>query len=73
MNETSPEKILKEIETMVNNEVSVIDALVYYADRYGLEVELIGEIVKRSTVLKALAREDAEKNNLLERTARLPI
>lgn len=73
MNETSPEKILKDIETMVNAEVSVIDALVYYADRNGLEVELIGEIVKRSTVLKALAREDAEKNNLLERTARLPI
>lgn len=73
MNETSPEKILKDIETMVNAEVSVIDALVYYADLNGLEVELIGEIVKRSTVLKALAREDAEKNNLLERTARLPI
>lgn len=73
MKETSPEKILKEIEGMVTPEVSMIDALVFYAEKYGLEVELVGEIVRRSTVLKSRVREDAEKLNLIERTARLPI
>lgn len=72
-NGTTAETIMKEIEKMVNGEVSFIDALVYYAEINDLEVELVGEVVRRSAVLKAKVREDAEKLNLLEQTTRLPI
>lgn len=71
--EFDAEKILKEISGYVNNEVSYIDALVHYAQKHDVEVELIGEIVKQSPVLKSKVRNDAEKYNLMEKTARLPI
>ena len=71
--EFDAEKILKEISGYVNNEVSYIDALVHYAQKHDVEVELIGEIVKLSPVLKSKVRNDAEKYNLMEKTARLPI
>ena len=67
------ETILKEIQSYINNEVSHIDALVYYAEKYDIELYLIGEIIRRSPVLKSKVREDAERLNLLERTVRLPI
>lgn len=71
--EFDAEKILKEISGYVNNEVSYIDALVHYAQKHDVEVELIGEIVKQSPVLKSKVRSDAEKYNLMEKTAQLPI
>lgn len=65
--------ILEEILGYVNNEVSFIDALVFYAQKYDVEVELIGEIVKDSHVLKSKVRDDAERFNLMEKTAKLPV
>lgn len=67
------EEIMREVSKYVNSDVSFIDALVHYADLHELEVELVGEIVKRSQVLKAKVREDAEELNLLDRTTRLPV
>lgn len=70
----SAEMILKEVEQYTNNEVSLIDALVHFSEKYDIEIELIGEIVRRSVVLKAKVRNDAEKLNLLEeKTAKLPV
>ena len=74
MSELTAESILKEVENYINRDVSLIDALVFYADKHGYEIELIGEIIKRSAVFKAKVRDDAERLNLLEeKTARLPI
>ena len=67
------EKILREVASYVNKEVSFIDALVHYADKHDLEIELVGEIVRRSQVLKAKVREDAEELNLVDKTIRLPV
>lgn len=67
------EQILREIEPWVNKEVSYFDALVYYSEKYGIEIELIGEIIKRSPVLKAKVQEDAEQLNMVEKVRRLPI
>lgn len=67
------EEIMKQISGYVNRDVSFIDALVHYAEENDLEVELVGEIVRRSQVLKSKVREDAEVLNLLDKTTRLPV
>ena len=64
---------MEEISSYINEEVTYIDALVFYAQKYDIEVELVGEIVKRSQVLKSRVRDDAEKFNLMEKTAQLPV
>jgi hypothetical protein len=70
----SAEMILKEVERYTNKEVSLIDALVHFSEKHDIEIELIGEIVRRSVVLKAKVRNDAERLNLLEeKTAQLPV
>lgn len=73
-NTLTAESILREVENYVNNDVSLIDAIVYYAERYDIEIELLGDIIRRSVVLKSKVRDDAERLNLLEeKTAKLPI
>mgnify|MGYP006883063752 FL=1 len=70
---TKTQVILKEIENYTNEDVTIIDALCYYAEKYNLEIELLGEIVKRSPVLRARVEQEAEVLNLMEATARLPV
>jgi hypothetical protein len=72
--ELTAESILKEVNGYVNNEVSYIDAIVHFAHKHDIEIELIGDIIRRSAVLKSKVREDAERFNLLEeRTTQLPL
>jgi hypothetical protein len=71
--ELTAESILREVSKYVNEEVSYIDALVHYADIHGIEVEVIGDIVRRSQIMKSKVHEDAEKLNLVAKTQRLPI
>ncbi len=70
--ELTAESILREVSRYVNEEVSYIDALVHYADIHGIELEVIGDIVRRSQIMKAKVHEDAEKLNLVEKQNRLP-
>ena len=65
--------IMKEVDRYVNKDVSYIDALIEYASKHNIEIELLGEIVKRSAVLKAKVRDDAETLNLIEKSSKLPI
>lgn len=68
------EVILREVEGFVNDDVTLIDALVHYSETNNIEIELIGEIIKRSVVLKSKVRDHAEKLNLLgEKTTKLPV
>lgn len=72
--ELTAESILKEVNGYVNNEVSYIDAIVHFAHKHDIEIELIGDIIRRSAVLKSKVREYAERFNLLEeRTTQLPL
>ena len=71
--ELTAESILNEVNKYINEDVSYIDALVYYAEIHNIEVEIIGDIVRRSQIMKARVHEDAEKFNLVEKTKRLPI
>lgn len=73
-NTLSAEYILKEVEKYTNKDVSMIDALVYFSEKHNIEIELIGDIIRRSVVLKSKVRDDAEKLNFVrEKTAKLPI
>jgi hypothetical protein len=71
--ELNAENIMKEISRYINEDVTYIEALVVFAEKHDIEVELIGEIVRRSQVLKSRVRDDAEKYNLMEKTAQLPV
>lgn len=73
MGEIKVEEIHKEVSRYVNDEVSYIDALVYYAQKHDIEVELLGEIIRRSSILKSKVRDDAEKLKLVEPSHKLPI
>ena len=71
--ELTAESILREVSKFVNEDVSYIEALVHYSELHGIEIEVIGDIVRRSQIMKAKVHEDAEKLNLVEKTNRLPI
>lgn len=73
MKALNSERILNEIQRHLDAGVSYIDAVVDYAERNELEIEVVGEIVKHSPLLKAMIQNEAEKLNMIEPTARLPI
>jgi hypothetical protein len=61
------------MEKYTKGGISYIEALTQLAERFGIEVEVLGDIVKRSNILTAKVRLDAEELNLIEKTSRLPI
>lgn len=67
------EVVIEEVASYVNDEVSYIDALIHYANKHDMEIELVGEIVRRSVILKSRVVEDAEKLNLIEKRPKLPL
>jgi predicted aldo/keto reductase-like oxidoreductase len=73
MTELKSEQIMRDIEYYIDSGVPYIDAIVDYAEREGLEIEVVGEIIRRSPVLKSKIYDEAEKLNMVERTARLPV
>lgn len=73
MKELNSEKIMNDIREYVDNGVPYIDAIVDYSEREGVEIEVLGEIIRRSPVLKSRIYDEAEKLNMVESTARLPV
>jgi hypothetical protein len=73
MKELNSEKIHREIMSYVNKDVTYIDALVHYAEKYEIEIEVLGEMIRKSPVLKSKVRDDAESLNLVEVSMKLPI
>jgi hypothetical protein len=71
--ELNSEKIMHEIAYMIESGVPYIDAIVEYSEKNNLEIEVLGEIIRRSPVLKAKIYEEAENLNLVEKTVRLPV
>jgi len=66
------EKIMKEISGMIAQGVPYIDAIVEYCEIHSLEIEVAGEIIRRSPILKAKIHEEAEHLNLVQPVVRLP-
>jgi hypothetical protein len=53
--------------------LSYIDAAIHYADQHNMEVEMVANIIKMSTVVKAQIQLEAESLNFLPKQAHLPI
>jgi hypothetical protein len=57
----------------MDKELSYIDAAIHYADQHNMEVEMVANIIKMSTVVKAQIQLEAESLNFLPKQAHLPI
>jgi len=73
LEDSKSEQLLIAITELMESGVSFLDACIHYADTYDIEIEIIGEIIRRSQVLAAKAREDAESLRLVEKMHRLPV
>lgn len=73
MDKLTPERLQADLMKYVKNGVPYMDSILKYADDNEIEIEVLGEIIKRSQFLKELVREEAEKLNMLDKTSRLPI
>jgi hypothetical protein len=60
------------IETLSYEEdYSLVDAIIYHCDATGLEIEVAATLI--SPILKQKIKEEAEENNLMKKTSKLPI
>lgn len=68
-------KFLREIEIIRGNsgEVSYLDAVVHYCEKKELEIESIGDFIRKNALLRSKLQEDAESLNFLEKSSQLPL
>ena len=67
------ERIMSEIAGYIAEGVPYIDAVVEYATKNELEIEVIGEIIRKSPVLKANIYREAAELNRIEKLVGLPV
>lgn len=66
--------IVKKIEDLVEEfDLDYIDAVTYFADTHGVEIEVLAEVIKAHEPIKAKIQLEAENLNFLKKTKRLPI
>ena len=73
LNRLNSERIMVEIAKHIEAGVPYIDAVVEYATTNELEIEVVGEIIKKSPLLKAKIYREAEELNMIEKLVRLPV
>lgn len=62
------------IEIIVaEKKVDYIDAVLMYCEKTGLEIETAAKIIKNNAKMKARIKNDAEDQNYLPKTSKLPI
>ena len=67
-------QFLKDIETLVNEKrMEYIEAVVFYCDKTGMEIETAAQLIKQNQKFKAKIRTEAEDLHFLQRTPKLPI
>jgi len=68
------ERFILDIQELVkgDNHTTYMDALVHYSEYNDIEIETIADLVKKIPVLKVSLLEEAEKLNLVEKSAKLP-
>lgn len=65
---------IQEIEKLViDSKLDYIDAVLYYCEKHGIEIETAASIIKSSAKVKAKIQLEAEEVNCLPKTSRLPI
>lgn len=53
--------------------IDYLEAVMYYCDKTGLEIETAAKMIKGNPKIKAKLKIDAEQNGYLPKTAKLPI
>ena len=70
----TPTDFMSTIEKIVEeNEMTYIEAVIYYCEINSIELETAASLIKSSAKMKAKIQNEAEENNLLPKTSRLPI
>lgn len=65
---------LETIENIVESKrMEHLDAVLYYCQQTGLEIETAAELIKKNAKLKARVKLDAEGAGYFPKTAKLPI
>lgn len=65
---------IETIEEIVEaKRMEYLDAVLYYCQHTGLEIETAAELIKKNAKLKARVRVDAEGAGYFPKTAKLPI
>lgn len=65
---------LQKIETIATERrIEYLDAVMYYCEQTGLEIETAAELIKKNAKFKARVRQDAENAGYFPKTAKLPI
>jgi hypothetical protein len=66
--------VVQDIISMTETyDTSVMDAIIHYAEQKGLEVELVGDIIKKNEFLKSKVEIEAEELHFLKKKNRLPL
>ena len=64
----------REIESLVKSKnMTYMEAVMHFGEQRGLEIETVGQLVRASATIKSKLSEEAEKLNLIEKEARLPV
>lgn len=64
----------KEIEHIVfSKKMQYIDAVIYFCEQKGLDVETAASLIRNNSKLKASIQLEAEKLNYLPKTTQLPL
>jgi len=64
----------KEIENLVREKkMEYIDAVVYFCEKNGVDIETAASLIKNNSKLKASIQEEAEQLNYLPKTQKLPL
>jgi hypothetical protein len=70
----SPTSFMKEIEELVvEKKLDYIDAVVYYCKINDVEIETAAALIKGSAKMKAKIQNEAEEQNYLPKSRKLPI
>lgn len=64
----------KEIDKLVkNNNLTYMDAIVYYCERNEIEIETAAAMIKGNFRIKSQIQQEGEQLNFLPKTAKLPV
>jgi hypothetical protein len=65
---------LQKIEMIAKERrIDYLDAVLYYCEHTGLEIETAAELIRKNPKIKSRVRQDAENNGFFPKSAKLPI
>lgn len=67
------QEIVKEILEIVEElDVTPIEASIIYSERSGIDIEVLGDVIKKNELLKSQIQIEAENLNYIKKVDRLP-